>query len=215
MSGSSNIKDLHPSVHSWWKDWADENGEVKFNYSAQFRHQYGCDRDSAFTKWATNELIHCDQIEEFISDLKKHPNSRRIILSTWNSAEMRQSYCPITNCHNTITQAFVTDGKLKLVTYQRSVDMVCGLPHNWIQEWAFQLWLCKQTGLEMGSLVWIGGDCHVYEEHFPLAIRIMAQEIKESPQLIYTPTSDAFKADDFSLDTEYVPSLTERAVMVV
>src|SRR5690606_26897284 len=126
--GSEDIKDLHPSVRPWWEPWANIEGQVLFNYSDQFRAFAGTD----------GRVV--DQIEYLIDGIKNHPYSRRNVITTWNAADMTNPACPITNCHSTVTQAFVNpDNSLHLVTYQRSVDVICGLPHNWIQYWSFLL----------------------------------------------------------------------------
>jgi thymidylate synthase len=206
MSGSSNIKDLHPAVHSWWQPWANGAGVVWNNYSSEFRAFCG--------------VQSCvDQIELLIEGIKEHPYSRRNVITTWNTADMHDRNTPITNCHGTVIQAFVDlANKLHLVTYQRSVDVICGLPHNWVQYWAFLMWLAHRGNRQVGSLTWIGGDVHVYEAHQDLAKRVVkaAGEVKEpTPQLIYQPTSDDFKADDFTLSMPYEPVLIEKAEMFV
>lgn len=206
QSGSDDINSLDPAVRHWWLPWANSEGQVLFNYSDQFRAACGND----------GEVV--DQIELLVDGIKNHPYSRRNVLTTWNAADMASSRCPITNCHNTVTQTFV-DGKglLHLVTYQRSVDVVCGLPHNWIQEAAFHLWLCSQTKMSMGSLTWIGGDVHLYEQHFELARECVDRvgECRPTPLLCYQPTADYFQAEDFYLDGEYLPVIDKRAEMVV
>lgn len=205
MSGSCAIADLHPSVRSWWEPWANSEGIVPHNYSQQFRNFVGYDDRRA------------DQIALFIDGVQNHPFSRRNVITTWNAADMVAPDCPITNCHNTATQAFVEpDDSLHIVTYQRSADVVCGVPHNWIQMWAFLMWVAHRTGRTVGSLTWVGGDCHVYESHVPLARRILdAQPARPAPELVYTPTSDEFRADDFTLSCPYLPTFAERAEMVV
>lgn len=211
MSGSSNIKDLHPSVRHWWEPWAEPNGELKYNYSQQFRGFSGvneCDRGEAH-----------DQIGEFVKGVQNHPYSRRNLVTTWNPYEMTRRDCKITNCHSTVIQAFVTEsGLLDLVTYQRSCDVVCGLPHNLIQMAAFHLWLAGQCGRSFGKLVWIGGDVHVYSQHFELAEKIIqnVDRCKPTPTLQhFSKVGEDFKADNFELDGEYEPILTDRAEMVV
>lgn len=152
MSGSPDINDLHPSVRPWWTPWADKTGWVNWNYSMQFR-RYG-------------DTSGFDQIAYLIDGIKNHPFSRRNVITTWHTEDMNREDCTITNCHGTVIQAFVRpDDSLHLVTYQRSVDVVCGLPHNWLQYWAFLLWVAHWSWRAVGSLTWIGGDVHVYEEH--------------------------------------------------
>lgn len=211
MSGSSNINDLHPAVHNWWKPWANESGIVLFNYSEQFRHFTHVDPGTGYVDMF-------DQIQYLIEGIKNHPYSRRNAITTWNTPEMCYKETPITNCHGTIIQAFVDKNNyLHLKTYQRSVDVIVGLPHNWIQYWAFLMWLAHRGGRKVGSLIWIGGDVHIYKQHFELADKIIksASLVEDNLDLVYKPSSEEFRADDFSLSSEYKPILEERAEMVV
>lgn len=203
LSGSSNIKDLHEGVHKWWKPWADENGEIHNNYSKQLRYM-------------TDDLF--DQIAYLQNAIKNHPFGRRSVITTWNTAEMASPKTPITNCHGTVIQAFVDgNNKLHLTMYQRSSDMVLGLPHNWIQYWAMMMWLCHNSGREMGTLTWLGGDCHIYECHFDAVDELCEIDVDEvdTPNLVYNPTSKSFKASDFSLDSDYEPLMKKSLPMVV
>lgn len=227
MSGSNNVNDLHESVRHWWKPWAEESGELWAQYGEQLRHFSMIDPKNGFAD-------QFDQIEYLIDGVKNHPNSRRNVITTWNTPEMAHPFCKLTCCHGTIIQAFVEDyDQLHLVTYQRSADVVCGLPHNWCQYWAFMLWLAHRSGREPGRLTWIGGDVHVYQAHDQLADKIefevdVAREsgltavllprrlwFDNAPQLVYTPTSEDFKADDFTLDRPYEPLVTDKAEMIV
>lgn len=211
MSGSCNIKDLHPSVRKWWHPWADPEGNIANNYSMQFRSASG------------NGIINYDQIEGLIQGLIDQPSGRRHVITTWNAAEMNHPNTPITNCHNTLTQFFVDrKGALHLTTYQRSCDMVLGVPHNWIQEWAFLLWVAHKAKLSAGSMCWISGDAHIYASYLAMADRIISLNPKDYegtehrvPQLIYSPTSDKFKADDFSLDGDYKSIIKESLELIV
>lgn len=209
MSGSCDIADLHPSVRPWWAPWVRDDGLVLNNYSTQFRYSCGRgnDQDNPF-----------DQLRYLIDGIRNHPCSRRNVVTTWNTSEMADKRTPLTNCHGTVIQAFVNpDNSLHLVTYQRSADVVCGLLHNWIQYWAFFLWLTHRTERTMGTFTWIGGDVHVYEQHWELARDIVAavSQCSSTPQLVYTPSSDDFRADDFTLDVDYCPVVLTRAEMVV
>jgi thymidylate synthase len=184
--------------------WADSGGRVRNNYGRMFRHSHG----------AAGVV---DQIALLLEGVRAHPSSRRNVITTWNTADMVAPETPITNCHGTVIQAFVdAGGGLHLVTYQRSADAVCGLPHNWIQYWAFLLWLAARSGRGVGSLTWVGGDVHVYREHWGLAGRIVAAAgTRRSPGLRYEPSSPEFRADDFALAGDYAPALTDRAVLVL
>ncbi len=210
MSGSNNIQDLHPSVRSWWEPWADkDNGEIHFNYSRQFRHFVG-DRGSV------------DQIQYLLDGVKDHPFSRRNVITTWNTADMTDSLCPLTNCHSTIIQTFVNpeDNSLDLFTYQRSVDLICGFPHNIFQMYSFLLWLAHWGKRKVGMLSWMGGDVHIYDSHRELAQCMLDTKVPDdyfTPSLVYSPPGDdnTYRADHFSLDGPYAPVLTDKAEMVV
>lgn len=217
LSGSSNVRDLHPSVRKWWEPWASPSGRVKYNYGEQLREQV---YDA--TDYAAPGLKPCvgafDQIAAFVDGIRSKPHSARHVISTWYSPEMYSPECPITNCHGTVIQASVNDGVLDLFTYQRSADLICGVPHNWIQYWAFLLWLSHRTGFKAGRLIWQGGDVHCYSAHESMIeklLRIGAGSCQRTPQLIYTPSGDEFRADDFRLDGEYRPVITESVEMVV
>lgn len=205
LSGSDLLADLHPAVRHWWAPWADAGGRVRHNYGTQFRRAAGCG----------GRVV--DQVGALLDGLRRHPFSRRHVLTTWNAADMTAPDCPITNCHNTLTQAFVGgSGGLSLYTYQRSADVVCGLPHNWVQAWALLLWLASSTGLAPARLTWCGGDVHLYEEHAALASRVaaLAAGCGPAPGLVYRGAGN-FRADDFTLDDEYRPACAEPARMVV
>lgn len=214
MSGSNNINDLHPSVRKWWEPWADSaTGRIWCNYSHQFRHFN--------TEFAGKGGF--DQVKALIDGIRKKPYSARHVITTWQTEEMYSHGIGITNCHGTVIQAFVSDGVLDLTMYQRSADLVCGVPHNWIQYWAFLLWLAHRTGNKPGTFIWDGGDVHLYGAHLDMADKIIdavhyieyTDTVVETPQLVYSPTSEEFRAEDFSLDRPYTPVITESVEMVV
>jgi thymidylate synthase len=216
LSGSNLVADLPESVQKWWTPWANEHGCVANNYSSQFRAFAGAPNG--------DHVAYCDQIEYLIESLKSHPNSRRAVITSWNTADMASSHTPITNCHGTVIQCFVDSrDNVDMFMYQRSADMVVGTPHNWIQYWALLQYLAHRAGRQPGKFTWMGGDCHIYEDHVDLVKRMLevcnedddALGPTASPQLIYTPSSDEFLASDFSLDAPYAPAITESAKMVV
>ena len=203
MSGSEDIEDLHPSVRHWWEPFA-RGGIVKNNYGAQFCH-FGT-------------YPGFDQVAYLIESVKEHPFSRRSVITTWNTQEMADKETPITNCHGSLIQCFVNpDNTLDMTMYQRSCDAVVGVPHNWIQYWAFLMWLAHLTKRKVGHFTWIGGDVHLYEVHKELARKIIDTEgQKETPVLVYRAEGDKeFEAEDFVLSGEYVPTLHDKAEMVV
>jgi thymidylate synthase len=208
MSGSNNIKDLHPSVHKWWEPWANLEGNIVNNYSQQFKKFHGR---------LDSPII--DQVEYLKESIVEHPYSRRAVITTWNTADMVSLATPITNCHGTTIQAFVEprDNTLHLTMYQRSSDMVLGLPHNLIQYWAFLQYLAHHGGRGVGSFTWIGGDCHIYDNHVDMAKRMISESIEplEEIELVYNPTSEEFLADDFTLSAKYDPIIKESLEMTV
>lgn len=204
LSGSNNINDLHPSVQKWWEPWSDEDGFIQNNYGKQLRRFGG----SGFKK--------VDQVKYLIENIKQNPESRRHVITTWNTTDMISPVTPITNCHGSLIIAQVVDNRLHLTMHQRSADLMLGVPHNWIQYWAFLMYLAHQTGLEVGIFTWIGSNIHIYENHLDTARKVVYNEEGSSKvELIYEPTSDEFKASDFSLEGKYKPVLKESLEMNV
>jgi thymidylate synthase len=212
MSGSSDVADLHPSVRKWWEPWAGADGRVLNNYSRQFR------------RYNSPAAVGggFDQVAAFIDGIRRKPHSSRHRMTTWHPEEMYDPETRITNCHGTKIQAYVVGGVLDLSMDQGSCDLVCGVPHNWIQYWAFLLWLCHRTGNRPGEFVWDGGDVHLYAAHLDVADRIVRRvelagddALPKTPELVYTPTSDEFLASDFALSGPYTPLITEAVEMVV
>lgn len=217
LSGSTRLEDAHPSVRKWWEVYSskymDGNSYVVFNYGQQFRASEGI-MESEF-----------DQLKYLLDGIREHPFSTRNVITLWNTADMANPECPITNCHGTVIQAFVDDKmRLSLSMYQRSADLICGVPHNWIQYWAFLLYLAHHTGFAVGNLHWVGGDTHIYECHEEIAGRManLPLDSIKTPQMVYTPNPVEWKngqvppfwADDFYLDGEYAPLLTDSVEMV-
>lgn len=210
MSGSNNINDLDERVQKWWKPWASETGTIHNNYGSQFRAFEGYNEEQGHTDY-------WDQIEGLIKGIKKHPMSRRNVITTWHTYDMNQSITPVTNCHGSLIQCFVDkSNKLHMTMVQRSADVIIGVPHNIFQYWAFLTWLAYRTDKKVGTFTWTGTDLHIYEEHYDLAQEILeATDEKDIPELVYTPTSEEFKAEDFTLDRKYIPVIKKSAKMVV
>lgn len=196
----------------WWSDQLyelrDRGGPCEYfyfyGYGAQFRH-FG---DTGF-----------DQIRHLIDGIKEHPHSRRHVITAWNSADManitKHNNNPSTpaTCHGTVIQCFVRGLTLSLKTYQRSADILLGVPHNWLQYWGFLLWLCAQTGYQPGKLMWIFGDLHLYNDptHIKVARAIADAPIREhSAKLVYRGRQgDEFKASDFAMEGEIPETVTD------
>jgi thymidylate synthase len=186
-------------LRDWWAGQLDSDGFYVCGYGDQLRR-------------FSTPLGSYDQVEEIIEQLKNHPYSRRNLLTTWNPAEMSSiaevndnPKTPAT-CHLTMVQFFVDpDGSLTVTDYQRSGDVLAGVKHNWVQHWAFFTWLAHRAGLTLKKMIWIGGDLHIYQEesHLRVAQAVM-DEYPEfittiRPKLAYTPTSEDFNPNDFSV----------------
>jgi len=198
LSGDSECPE---ELLDWWDGQLDTDRCLTSGYGAQLRH-------STFYDFRVDEHNSFDQIE-FIQDaLKNNPNSRRLLMTTWNAGEManiteaNDNTNTPTCCHSIIVQFFVRNGRLNMKSYQRSADMLLGVPHNWIQSWAMLLWFAHHAGLKVGSMTWMWGDAHIYDEpsHVDTAETMVSfytgmDEVK----LVYTPTSEDFKASDFSI----------------
>lgn len=217
LSGSNNINDLHTDVRKWWDPWADQWGCVPFNYGEQFRRM-------THVNSATGHVGTFDQIAYLLDGVRGHPYSRRNVVTTWLTGEMADPACPITNCHGTVIQVFGTPivrggAKIDLFMYQRSCDLILGVPHNWVQYWAFLLWLAHRTGTQPGKFIWTGGDVHVYAEHEPVAREIVDNQCSADgfakPTMLYVPSGDDFKAGDFSIPYTPPAVVTTPVRMIV
>ncbi len=209
LSGSSNINDLDESVRHWWAPWAARDGQVLFNYSKQLREFDG-------------HRGQVDQVKYLLRGIREHPFSRRNVITTWNTRDMVEEDCPITNCHGTVIQCFVEpDDTLHLKMYQRSVDVMLGMTHNWVQYWALLQWLAYRTGRRVGSFHWEGGDCHVYDSHTDEARKVCCAydtsfgKMSPALSLKYTPSDEDFLARDFEVVGDYTPLTDARLEMVV
>lgn len=186
LQGATNIKWLLENDIHIWDEWADENGNLGPVYGAQWR------------SWPARDGGTIDQISKLITDLKENPDSRRHLVSAWNVSELdRMALAP---CH-AFFQCYVADGRLSLQVYQRSCDMFLGVPFN-IASYAFLThMLAQQTGLEVGELIWTGGDCHIYQNHVEAVKEQLSRAPYPFPQLRLTPAKDidSYQIDDFEL----------------
>ena len=151
LTGSGNSNWLKERGVSIWDEWADpETGDLGPVYGVQWR------------SWPTPDGGHIDQISEVIRALKTNPDSRRIIVSSWNVAELdKMALMP---CH-AFFQFYVADGKLSCQLYQRSADIFLGVPFNIASYALLTHMVAQQCGLSVGDFIWTGGDCHIYSNH--------------------------------------------------
>jgi thymidylate synthase len=150
LRGDSNVKWLQERGVTIWDEWAREDGDLGPVYGVQWR------------SWPTPDGGHIDQISELIKTLKTNPDSRRMIVSAWNVAELgKMALMP---CH-ALFQFYVADGKLSCQLYQRSADIFLGVPFNIASYALLTHMVAQQCDLEVGDFVWTGGDCHIYSNH--------------------------------------------------
>ncbi|MCJ8154949.1 thymidylate synthase [Chryseobacterium sp. SSA4.19] len=188
LKGDTNIKYLKDNGVSIWDEWADENGDLGLVYGAQWRSWNGADGKAV------------DQITEVIDQIKKNPDSRRLIVSAWNVSEIPNM--ALAPCH-ALFQFYVADGKLSLQLYQRSADVFLGVPFN-IASYALLLMMVAQVcDLEVGDYVHSFGDVHIYNNHFEQVNRQLSRETRPLPTMKLNPeVKDIFSFDfeDFTLE---------------
>ena len=188
LKGDTNIKYLNDNGVSIWNEWADENGDLGPVYGAQWRSWTGAD----------GKVI--DQITEVIDQIKKNPDSRRLIVSAWNSSEIPNM--ALAPCH-ALFQFYVADGKLSLQLYQRSADVFLGVPFN-IASYALLLMMVAQVcDLEVGDYVHTFGDVHIYNNHFDQVNKQILRTPKDLPTMKLNPEIKNifdFDFEDFTLE---------------
>lgn len=187
LSGDTNIRYLKENGVSIWDEWADEDGNLGPVYGSQWR------------SWPTPDGGHIDQITQVIEQIKNNPDSRRIIVSAWNVAEVNNMALP--PCH-AFFQFYVADGKLSCQLYQRSADIFLGVPFN-IASYALLVHMvAQQCDLEVGDFVWTGGDTHLYANHLEQTDLQLGREPLALPQLKIHRKPDSifdYKFEDFEI----------------
>lgn len=192
LKGDTNVKYLQDNGVRIWNEWADENGDLGHVYGYQWR------------SWPAYDGTFIDQISQAVDQIKNNPDSRRIIVSAWNVADIPSMKLP--PCH-AFFQFYVADGRLSLQLYQRSADTFLGVPFN-IASYALLLMMVAQvTGLEAGDFVHTLGDAHIYSNHFEQARLQLSREPRKLPRMKINPDVKSifdFKYEDFEL-VDYDP----------
>lgn len=192
LSGNTNIKYLQDNGVRIWNEWADENGDLGPVYGHQWR------------SWSDYKGGTIDQIQQAVDLIKNNPNSRRILVSAWNPADIDNMALPPCHC---LFQFYVADGKLSLQLYQRSADVFLGVPFN-IASYALLLQMMAQvTGLECGDFVHTTGDTHLYLNHLKQVDIQLMRTPRPLPKMKINPNVKdifSFKYEDFEL-TDYNP----------
>jgi thymidylate synthase len=187
LRGDTNIHYLQEHGVRIWNEWADENGELGPVYGHQWR------------SWPDYKGGTIDQIANVLEQIKHHPNSRRMLVTAWNPAEVEEMALPPCHC---LFQFYVADGRLSLQLYQRSADTFLGVPFN-IASYALLLQMMAQvTGLEAGEFIHTTGDTHLYSNHLEQAKLQLTRTPRPLPKMKINPDVKdlfAFKYEDFEL----------------
>ena len=188
LRGDTNVRWLQEHGVRIWNEWADENGDLGPVYGSQWR------------AWPDGNGGTIDQIAQVIDQIKHTPDSRRIMVSAWNVAEVPTMTLP--PCHS-LFQFYVAQGKLSLQLYQRSADLFLGVPFN-IASYALLLMMVAHvTGLEPGEFVHTFGDAHIYRNHFDQIREQLSREPRPLPRMVLNPqvkSIDDYKYEDFTLE---------------
>ena len=192
LEGDTNTKSLNANGVTIWDEWADENGDLGPIYGAQWR------------SWPTPDGGSIDQLQELVETLKTTPDSRRMIVTAWNPADLPDM--ALAPCH-CLFQVYVAEGRLSCQLYQRSADVFLGVPFNIASYALLTMMLAQATGLEPGELVHTLGDTHLYLNHLEQADLQLARAPRPLPRMRLNPAVTSlfqFRYEDFEL-TGYDP----------
>ena len=202
LRGESNVGWLRDNGVTIWDEWADERGELGPVYGVQWR------------SWPAPDGTHIDQIQQVIETLRSNPDSRRIIVSAWNVADIPDM--ALAPCH-AFFQFYVADGRLSCQLYQRSADMFLGVPFNIASYALLTMMVAQQVGLEPGDFVWTGGDCHIYDNHVEQVTEQLTRDPYPAPTLRFARKPESifdYRYEDFVVeDYQHHPAI--RAAVAV
>lgn len=188
LKGDTNVKYLQENGVRIWNEWADENGDLGHIYGYQWR------------SWPVYNGGFIDQISEAVKAIKETPDSRRIIVSAWNVADLDNMNLP--PCH-AFFQFYVAEGRLSLQLYQRSADTFLGVPFNIASYALLTMMMAQVCGLRPGDFVHTLGDTHIYNDHFEQVREQLSRTPRRLPRMIINPEVKSifdFKFDDFTLE---------------
>jgi len=187
LRGETNVRSLQAAGVTIWDEWADADGELGPIYGYQWR------------SWPAPDGRHIDQMANVVAEIRRNPDSRRLIVSAWNVGDIPQMRLP--PCH-AFFQFYVAGGKLSCQLYQRSCDIFLGVPFN-IASYALLTHLvAQQTGLGVGDFVWTGGDCHLYANHLAQVDLQLGREPFPLPRLVIHRKPDSlfdYRYEDFEI----------------
>ena len=202
LQGSTNIAYLKENGVRIWDEWADEHGNLGPVYGYQWRN------------WPKPDGAHIDQITQVVNMIKSNPDSRRLIVSAWNVADVDQMKLP--PCH-AFFQFYVADGKLSCQLYQRSADIFLGVPFNIASYALLTMMVAQVCGLKLGDFVHTLGDAHIYSNHFEQANEQLKRDLRTLPIMHINPNVKDifdFKFEDFTLEG-YDPHPPIKGVVAV
>lgn len=188
LKGDANIAYLRDNKVTIWDEWADAHGNLGPVYGVQWR------------SWPTLGGGHIDQIAQVVEQIRTNPDSRRLIVSAWNVADIPQMALP--PCH-LLFQFYVAEGRLSCQLYQRSCDIFLGVPFNIASYALLTHMVAQQCDLAVGDFVWTGGDCHIYSNHFAQVEEQLARAPRPYPQLVIgrrPPSIFDYVFEDFSIE---------------
>jgi thymidylate synthase len=188
LRGETNIRYLKENGVSIWDEWADEHGELGPVYGRQWR------------SWPAPDGSRIDQIARVLHDLKTNPDSRRIIVSAWNVAELPNM--ALAPCH-AFFQFYVAEGRLSCQLYQRSADIFLGVPFNIASYALLTMMIARVCELGLGEFIWTGGDCHLYLNHLDQTREQLSRAPRVLPTMRIDPEASdlfAFRFEDFTLE---------------
>ena len=188
LRGESNVRWLREHGVTIWDEWADAAGELGPVYGVQWR------------SWPTPSGETIDQITWVVDEIRANPDSRRLVVSAWNPADIPDM--ALAPCH-ALLQFYVANGRLSCQLYQRSADLFLGVPFNIASYALLTHMVAQQTGLEVGDFVWTGGDCHIYDNHLEQVTEQLSRDPFPPPTLRFARTPDSifdYQYDDFVVD---------------
>lgn len=188
LAGDTNVKYLQDNGVRIWNEWADENGELGHVYGFQWR------------SWPAYDGTFIDQISEAIRTIKENPDSRRIIVSSWNVADLDKMNLPPCHC---FFQFYVNEGKLSLQLYQRSADSFLGVPFNIASYALLTMMVAQVCGLQPGEFIHTLGDTHIYLNHLEQVNTQLQRDPRPLPRMIINPDVKdifQFRYEDFKLE---------------
>ena len=187
LRGETNVRYLQENGVTIWDEWADKDGELGPIYGYQWR------------SWPAPDGRHIDQISELMAQIQRNPDSRRLIVSAWNVADIPRMKLP--PCH-AFFQFYVAEKKLSCQLYQRSADIFLGVPFNLASYALLTHMIAQQAGLDLGEFIWTGGDCHLYLNHLAQVETQLARQPFAAPKLVIKrkPASlFEYQYDDFEV----------------